>query len=165
MFQYSKASSKKTLCDYMMGAISPCISHIVHQLAHMEDDHHSGLGRLLPPEWDTVHIATGNGDNAMQVAHMFNAEHTNEQEFIIQMTRPTDEEYATVFLTCWVHLLFALGKRSYQGTTVEGRLHGECLMKDVVRSIYYSKTGEERDSLHVLAGMACEITGNAANGE
>ena len=60
----------------MMGAIS----HVVHTLAHMEDDHSSGLGRLLPPEWDTVYVATGSGDNAMQVAHMFNAEHKNDQE-------------------------------------------------------------------------------------
>ena len=117
----------------------------------MEDDHRSGLGRLLPPEWETVYIATSDGDNAMQVARMFNAEHTNEQEFIIQMTRPKDEEYATAFLTCWVHLLFALGKCSYQGTIVEDRLHVEGLMKDVVRFIYYSKTGEERHSLHALA--------------
>ena len=145
----------------MMGAIS----HVVHELAHMEHDHHSGLGRLLPPEWDTVYIATGSGDNAMQVAHMFNAEHKNEQEFMIRMTRPADAEYATVFLTCWVHLTFALGKRSYEGTTVEDRLHAECLMKDVVRFIYYNKTGEERDRLPALVSMACEITGNAANGE
>ena len=66
MFQYSEASTKKTLCDYMMGAIS----HVVHELAHMEHDHHSWLGRLLPPEWDTVYIATGSGDNAMQVAYI-----------------------------------------------------------------------------------------------
>ena len=79
MCQYSKASTKQTLCDYMMGAIS----HVVHTLAHMKDDHSSGLGRLLPPEWDTVYIATGSGDNAMQVAHMFNAHHTNEQDFMI----------------------------------------------------------------------------------
>ena len=161
MFQYSKASTNQTLCDYMMGAIS----HVVHTLAHMKDDHSSGLGRLLPPEWDTVYIATGSGDNAMQVAHMFNAEHKNEQEFMIRMTRPADAQYATVFLTCWVHLTFALGKRSYEGTTPEERLHAQRLMQDVVRFMYYSKTDEERDTLHSLVSMACEITGNAANGE
>ena len=48
MFQYSKAPTKKTLCDYMMGVIS----HVVHKLAHMEHGHHSGLGRLLPPKLD-----------------------------------------------------------------------------------------------------------------
>jgi hypothetical protein len=161
MFQYSKASTNKTLCDYMMGAMS----HVVHTLAHMEEDHISGLGRLLPPEWDTIYIATGCGDNAWQVANMFNAQHTNEQDFIIRMTRPEDEEHATVFLTCWVHLLFALGKRPYEGTTAEEKLHAEVFMQDVVRFIYYSKTSEERDSLHALVGLACEITGNTANGE
>ena len=81
------------------------------------------------------------------------------------MTRPTDEEFSIVFLTCCVHLIFALGKRAYEGTTIEDRLHAQVLMGDVVRFIYYSKTGEQRDSPHELVGMACEIIGNAANGE
>ena len=161
MFQYSKASTNETLCDYLMGAIS----HVVQTLAHMEAGHCSGLGELLPREWDTVYIATGCGDNAAQVAHMFNAQLTSTQDHLIKMTRPTDEDFSTLFLTCWVHLVFALGKRKYEGTTVEERLHAQVFMSDVVRFIYYSKTGEERDSLYELVAMACEITGNAANGE
>ena len=162
MFKYSKASSKKTLCDYMMGAI---LSHVVYTLAHMEDGHRSGLGSLLPPGWDTVYIATGCGDNVPQVAHMFNADQTSTQDFIIEMTQPTDEEFSTVFLTCWVHLVCALGKRAYEGTTIHDRFHAQVLMGDVVRFMYYSKANEERDRLHELVGMACGITGNAANGE
>ena len=78
------------------------------------------------------------------------------------MTRPTDDEFRTLFLTCFV---FALGKRAYEGSTTEDRLHAQVLMKDVVRFIYYSKTGEERDGLYELVATACEVTGNAANGQ
>ena len=94
MFQYPTAPSKKThaLCDYMMGAIS----HVVHTLAHMEDGHRSGLGSLLPPEWDTVYIATGCGDNTPEFAHMFNADQTSTQDFIIQIARLLETEDAIV---------------------------------------------------------------------
>ena len=73
MFQYEKASSKETLSKYMMGAIH----HVVSTLAQLPSDHTSGLGNLLPTEWDTLHNATGCGDNADQVAFMFNAQQTN----------------------------------------------------------------------------------------
>ena len=76
MFQYSKASSKKTLSEYMIGAIH----HVMRTLAHMEGDHQSGLDNLLPSKLDTLHIATGCGDNADQVAYMFKAEQTNTLE-------------------------------------------------------------------------------------
>ena len=91
---------------------------------------------------------------------MFNADQTNTQDFIIHMTWPIDEQFSIVFLTWLVHMVFALGKRAYEGTTIQERLHAQVLMGDVVRFVYYNKTGEERDRLHELVGMACEHTLN-----
>ena len=159
MFQYQKASSKETLSNFMMGAIH----HVVSTLANLPSDHPSGLGNLLPIEWNTLHIATGCGDNADQVAYMFNAEQTNTLECVISMTRPDNEDLQTLFLSCWPHLAFALRKRKYAGDTSEQKAKAKLLMKDVVKCIYYSKTGEERDSLQDLVRVACEITGNSGN--
>ena len=88
MFQHQKASSKETLSKYTMGAIH----HVVSTLAQLPTDHTSGLGDLLPTEWNTLHIATGCGDNADQVAYMCNAEQTNTLECVTSMTRPTDDD-------------------------------------------------------------------------
>lgn len=161
MFQYQKASSKETLSKYMMGAIH----HVVSTLAQLPSDHTSGLGNLLPIEWNTLHIATGCGDNADQVVYMFNAEQTNTVECVISMTRPTDDDFQTLFLTCWPHLAFALNKRAYAGDTPEKKDVAKLLMEEVVRCIYYSKTGEERDSLQDLVRVTCEISGNSGNGK
>ena len=161
MFQYQKASSKETLSKYMMGAIH----HVVSTLAKLPSDHKSGLGNLLPIDWNTLHIATGCGDNVDQVAYMFNAEQTDILECVTSMTRPDNEDLQTLFLSCWPHLAFALRKRKYAGDTSEQKAEAKLLMKEVVKCIYYSKTGDERDSLHHLVRVACEITGNSGNSE
>ena len=103
--------------------------------------------------------------NADQVAFMFNAQQTNTLECVTKMTRPTDDDFQTLFLACWPHLTFALNKHAYAGDTPEDKEAAKALLKAVVRFTYYSKTGEERDSLQQLVIVACEITGNSGNGK
>ena len=74
MFQYQKRSTTDSLLQ-MVAALQSA----VYELAHLPADHPSGLGHLLPPEWDTILIATGCGDHAPQVANQFNARHDSQE--------------------------------------------------------------------------------------
>ena len=159
MFQYQKRSTTDSLLQ-MVAALQ----FAVHELAHLPADHPSGLGHLLKPEWDTIHIATGCGDHAPQVANQFNARQDSQEACIISATRPQSEEYQTVFMTCYTHLAFKLEEQKYEGGSAEQKDIARKFIKKATKSIYYSSTGEERDWLWDLVFMASALTHNTAIG-
>ena len=159
MFQYQKRSTTDSLVQ-MVAALQ----FAVYELAHLPADHPSGLGHLLKPEWDTIHIATGCGDHAPQVANQFNARQDSQEASIVSATRPHSEEYQTVFMTCYTHLAFKLEEQKYEGGSAEQKDIARNFIKKATKSIYYSSTGEERDWLWDLVFMASALTHNTAIG-